>query len=335
MLTLTAPAKLNLSLSVAPPEPATAPKPGWHRIASWFVAIDLADEITIERLADGAPSRFDIAFAPDALAHGVVDWPLEKDLAVRAHALLERHAGRALPVSAVIRKRIPAGAGLGGGSSDAAAILLGLNALFDLRVGVEELRNLSVSLGSDVAFFLDDAPGKPRPALVTSFGDVIERVAPIPAEFVLILPPFSCATPAVYQAFDAYLPELEAKRDAVRRPDGGKPPQPKTANDSLIRARFEKMLIAGKLKSEHLFNDLFIPATRVEPRLGTLMTALAKGTREDVHLTGSGSGIFLVTQSGRGPALLDRVRRTLTTLAAAEDTPLSGVHCAATLVRTA
>src|SRR6185295_18407432 len=122
---------VNLALSVGPPLPAGDPRAGMHPIASWMHAIDLCDEVWITRLVTGA-SRLDIAWADDAPRPSPIDWPSEKDLAFRAHRLLEGDTGRALPAAIRIAKRIPVGGGLGGGSSDAAATLLALNDLFAL-----------------------------------------------------------------------------------------------------------------------------------------------------------------------------------------------------------
>jgi len=311
-------AKLNLSLSVAPPEPPDSPKPGWHRIASWFSAISLFDTLDIEPLAAGTTSRHTIAWAAHAPQTTPIDWPIDKDLAVRAHRLLEREAAKPLPIALTLTKSIPVASGLGGGSSDAAATLLALNQLFKLELSIDRLRALGATLGSDVPFFIDDEPQqdrtghpRPRPALITGFGETIERLPPIPAELILIIPPFPCATPAVYKAFDDFTREEAEKEARKLRPVGGKPKQPKTANDSLIRARHEKMLAAGHLKTDLLFNDLFIPGTRVEPRIGHLSTALSNGTRTTAHMTGSGSCLFLVPENGKADAVLDRARRTI------------------------
>ena len=115
-VTLACPAKLNLTLAVGPPR-----SDGMHPIASWMVVVRFADTLTLKEIE--GDSTFDIHFADDAPRHQEVDWPLEEDLAFRAHALLQREADRDLPVAVTIKKRIPAGAGLGGGSSDAAAVM--------------------------------------------------------------------------------------------------------------------------------------------------------------------------------------------------------------------
>src|SRR5262249_27127024 len=126
----------------------------------------------------------------------------EKDLAARAHSLLEREAGRPLPAVIRVIKRVPVGGGLGGGSSDAAAALLATNEAFGLALSLERLSTLSRELGSDVAYFLDDR-SPPRPAVVEGLGDRIRRLAPAAGELLLLIPPFGCPTGEVYRAFDA------------------------------------------------------------------------------------------------------------------------------------
>ena len=158
-LAITAYAKLNLALSVGPPVPPR----GYHPIASWFVCIGLSDTLRLTRLQPGSPSRHTIRWAPGAPRPTPIDWPVERDLAVRAHRLLEHHTGRPLPVDMTVDKRIPVGAGLGGGSSDAAAALRALNTLFSLGLPADQLRALASHLGSDIPFFIDEDPDPPPP----------------------------------------------------------------------------------------------------------------------------------------------------------------------------
>src|SRR5690606_29106189 len=132
-ITVRAHGKINLALAVAPPEPPQATRAGWHRIASWMAPIELAADVTVERLGEGEPA-LDVAWAPDAplRAGQQADWPREKDLTWRALKLLEAETGRSLPARITIRKRVPAAAGLGGGSSNAATALQLLDELFEL-----------------------------------------------------------------------------------------------------------------------------------------------------------------------------------------------------------
>src|SRR5215831_1553762 len=127
-------AKVNLCLSVGAPV-TEGPKAGFHPIASWMQAIDLYDEVTIRRLPAGAKeSEYTVRWADDAPCQTPIDWPLEKDLGVRAHRALEAPTGPGFAVSIDIAKRIPVGGGLGGGSSDAAAVLLGMPAIVAMEM---------------------------------------------------------------------------------------------------------------------------------------------------------------------------------------------------------
>lgn len=308
-LVIHAHAKINLTLAVGPPMPPR----GYHPICSWFACIDLADEVVLHRLAAGAASRFVVEWAEDAPRASPIDWPLEKDLAVRAHALLEQRVGRALPVEMRIRKRVPVGGGLGGGSSDAAAAMLGLNRVFGLGLTRDELVEIGMRLGSDIGFFVRALPepegteAHASSAQVSGFGEVIELVEGAAAgavrcprevahNLLLILPPFGCPTGAVYQTFD---------RDV--RGDWG---------PSRVRAVLNRAAHEGEVLAADLFNDLAIPACRAEPRLEALRERLnAAMPEERIHITGSGSTMFIWLGLRSGPdwkapgiALADRIR---------------------------
>lgn len=294
-----APAKLNLALAVGTP----APPKGYHPIASWFVATDLCDDVEIERCSPGTPSVHRVEWHADAPKATPIDWPIEKDLAVRAHRLLESATGRELPLKMTVRKRIPVGGGLGGGSSDAAAALVGINWAFGLGLRAEALRELSTRLGSDVAFFIDDdgAGSRPRPAIVTGFGERIERCAGVPRGWraVLLFPPFGCPTGAVYAAFDAR-PAPAFRDQAVR---------------GLVARAAD-----GGLDPRALFNDLAQPACDAAPALADVLKRLAPaggdagemGGASDigpVHVTGSGSTMFVLVGPDAGEAGVERVMR--------------------------
>lgn len=269
-------AKLNLTLAVGPPlGPEAGPKRGFHPIASWFAAVGLADDLELTPLRPGEPSRYVIEWADDAPRPSPIDWPIEKDLAVRAHRLLEARAGRPLPIAMTLRKRTPVGGGLGGGSSDAAGLIRGVNDLFALGLDEPAQHALAATLGSDIAFFLDtgvplDQP--PRPALVTGLGDELRRLERVPGWAVLILPPFGCPTGPVYRAFDAAVP-------------------PRFRVDEVF-ALAEAAIARGRLDGSALFNDLARPAEAVAPDLAPLRRRVAERLGTSVHVTGSGSTLF-------------------------------------------
>jgi 4-diphosphocytidyl-2-C-methyl-D-erythritol kinase len=220
------PAKVNLALSVGAQQPV-----GYHPINSWMAAVSLYDDLNIRPLESNEPSEFEIGWADDAPRPHVIDWPIEDDLTCRACQLLEHHVGRPLPVAVQLNKRIPAGAGLGGGSSDAATMLRAMNELFELGLEQDTLHWLArSSLGSDVPFFIDLDSSS---AIVTGFGEMLDPVAlNEPLHLALILPRLQTETRAVYERFDAQTgTAAEADEDAIRelawtRPARGWRPRP-------------------------------------------------------------------------------------------------------------
>ena len=252
-------AKINLGLRVGAPIDRGA-RAGMHPIVSWIHAIELADELRVER---AARTRHDIAWDSGE----PVSWDPRTDLVVRAHAALEARAGRALPAAITVRKSIPDGAGLGGGSSDAASVLTAIRACCGLEIGADELGAIGHTLGSDVPFFLDDE-SPPRPALVGGVGETIERLDRRDGALTLVVPGFGCATGAVYRAFD----ELGGASAAPAPID----PAP-----------------GGAIPWDALVNDLTDAARRVEPRLGGLIDDLGAALGLPVVTTGSGSALMV------------------------------------------
>lgn len=281
-VTIDCPAKLNLALGVDRPDPEDPL--GLHPITSWMVALSFADQLTVERFDDSGASSsesiFHLAFAADAPSPREIDWPLADDLAVRAHATVEQRVGRALPVRADLKKRIPTGAGLGGGSSDAAGMIVALDRLFELGLGPQDHHDLAASLGSDVHFALGALSGATS-AIVSGSGDRVEPApasATWPIHLVLVLPPFGCPTGPVYAAFDRLAQEniktdLNALRELVR---GFNP------------------------SKSQLFNDLIAAAAGVQPRLQSLLDELQRVLPLPVYVTGSGAACFMVADSSTG-----------------------------------
>ncbi len=277
-LWLRCPAKVNLALSVG-----RADAQGMHPLASWMVGVEYADELVLRRLDQG-PSRFEIRFDPGcpAVTGCRVDWPLETDLAFRAHRCLEEHAGQPLPVELKLTKCIPTGAGLGGGSSNAASTLVGLRRLFSLEVDAQTVLRLAGGLGSDVPFLVTAVLGRPS-ALVTGLGETVEpRVMHQALDLVLIFPPpgVTCPTNEVYRAFDRLFP---SPTHTDREP----------ADPSRVLALME----SSPLKSHLLFNDLAQPAYSVAPRLKQAHDLLERQLGVPVHVTGSGSTLFVLAPS--------------------------------------
>lgn len=177
-------AKVNLFLRVLARE-----GDGFHGIETLFCRISLADELAIERTAAG------VALECDASGLG----PADQNLAVRAAEQVLAATGRRFGVRIGLTKRIPVGAGLGGGSSDAAATLVAVNALAGNAIPRHELLQLAARLGSDVPFLVSGAPL----ALAWAHGDRMFRLPPLPAAPILLLTPTRpVATAAAYAWLD-------------------------------------------------------------------------------------------------------------------------------------
>ena len=188
-----APAKVNLFLHVTGRR-----ADGYHDIESLFALIDLCDAITLTVRDDGAIVR----------ANEVPGVPVAEDLAVRAARALQREADVDRGVTLVVDKRIPMGAGLGGGSSDAASVLLALNRLWGLGWTRDRLRALGGTLGADVPFFVAG-----ENAVARGIG---ERLAPVtlPTRWlVLARPPVHVATRDVFASPDLTRDTPSAKID--------------------------------------------------------------------------------------------------------------------------
>jgi 4-diphosphocytidyl-2-C-methyl-D-erythritol kinase len=179
---LWAPAKVNLSFQIKERRPD-----GFHEIETLMAPISLADRITIEKSEQTGGIHFS---CDDASLPGGED-----NLVVRAATLFRERTGISNGVTIALEKKIPHGAGLGGGSSDAASTLFALNKIFEAGLGEEELLELAAQLGSDVPFFIARSPAvcRGRGELVTPY--------PLKTEFSLLLlkPDFGVSTPWAYQ----------------------------------------------------------------------------------------------------------------------------------------
>ena len=250
-------AKLNLTLRVLGRR-----QDGYHEIDSIAAKITLYDELLFESRADGQ-----VRLACSGHDCG----PMEENLVLRAARLLQPAAGgRGADIH--LTKQIPPGTGLGGGSSDASATLEGLNRLWQLKMSSGRLSELAGQLGSDVPLFLNG------PAVrIRGRGERVDPVKVHPFVAVLCLPDISCNTAEVYGAYDAML-------------EGKHPPAAGAAAD-----------LSGQLDRPPsrwrgmLFNDLQSAAARVCPGLADLSARIASATGLPVHLTGSGSALFVLT----------------------------------------
>ncbi len=261
-MTLQAPAKLNLALSVGPPDGQ-----GMHPVCTWMVTVDLCDELTVTRLPADRLSRYAVIWHEQARRPSEIDWSMTRDLAVRAHLALERRSGRVLPVQMKLEKRIPVGGGLGGGSSDAAAMLRAVNQLYELDLCTDELCAIAAELGADVPFFVRGGS-----AIVEGFGERIDPQPPRELHAVIAFPDASCPTGRIYGAFDEHAPAACVVRDDA------------------VRA----LATTAQLAAEALFNDLADAAVRVEPVIGEHLGALGNLAERPAQVTGSGSSLFVL-----------------------------------------
>lgn len=182
-----APAKINLFLHITGRRPD-----GYHLLESLFVPIDWCDEVLLRE-----------ASVPGELRRiGAMAWPEHEDLGLRAAQALRSALAEAgafgpgpLPGADIeIRKHLPHGAGLGGGSSDAAAVMRGLLRLWDVEAPRRLLESVAISLGADVPFFLD-----PRPSWVGGIGEVRQPVALPGFGLLLLVPEVSVPTATIFQ----------------------------------------------------------------------------------------------------------------------------------------
>jgi 4-diphosphocytidyl-2-C-methyl-D-erythritol kinase len=245
-----APAKLNLFLHVTGRRPD-----GYHELETVFQLIDLQDTLHLRRREDGAIRR--IGALP-----GV---PPEADLVVRAARRLQADAGTSLGADIALDKAIPMGGGLGGGSSDAATVLLALNRLWELDWPAERLAHLGLALGADVPFFLFG-----RTAYARGVGERLEALDLPPSWFVVVAPPVAVPTAGIFAAEDLTRNTEPLKLSGLSR-DG-----------RVWRGR----------------NDLQPVVMRRFPAVAAALASLAGAARaaglepERVRMSGSGSCVF-------------------------------------------
>jgi 4-diphosphocytidyl-2-C-methyl-D-erythritol kinase len=262
-----APAKLNLFLHVVGRR-----RDGYHLLQSVFTLIDRCDRVRLRLRSDGVVNR----------VNDVPGVAPSEDLAVRAALLLQEASGATDGVDIELEKRIPMGGGLGGGSSDAATVLVALNRLWRTGFDREALAELGAGLGADVPFFVFG-----RSAWAEGIGDRLRPVEVPPRWYLVLTPPVSVPTRDVYTA-----PELTRNTEPLKMEDF-------SAQQPAYSA------------SEGFRNDLEAVVTARYPQVREHLEWLRK--HADARMTGSGGCVFAVFE-GREAAqqVLDRLPATMT-----------------------
>jgi 4-diphosphocytidyl-2-C-methyl-D-erythritol kinase len=279
-----APAKLNLGLRVVGRR-----TDGYHELESLFVPLELADEIEVRaEIALEGKIELRIEGSDQAVVGG------SANLAVRAAEAFVEAAGLPHGAHLRLRKRIPVGAGLGGGSSDAGAVLRALAGVFPGRVQAARLHGIALALGADVPFFLD-----PRPARITGIGEEIEPLGCFPPlDLLLATPGPPLATAEVFRAFD---------RDAgaALTPAGRGFTMPALA----ALGSGDRALLMQSLANGLLTNDLEPVARRLRPAIGEARERILAAGARAAGMSGSGPTVFGVFEdAGRAREALSEIR---------------------------
>lgn len=262
-LELHSPAKLNLFLHIIGRR-----SDGYHLLQSVFQLIDWCDIVTLKLIPQNEVRRIDPI-------PGLVP---EQDLVVRAANLLKDFCRIQTGVEIGLQKNIPMGAGLGGGSSDAATTLIGLNALWDLKLDKQTLRSLGLKLGADVPFFIFG-----KNAFVEGIGEQIQEVALETQDFLVIFPNQGIATASIFQ-------------------------DPKLTRDH-APITIDGFLASPQLKQS---NDCQAVAVRICPEVKQALDWISQAVPgSEPRMSGSGSSVFAVLDPKTDSAKLQNLLQTL------------------------
>jgi 4-diphosphocytidyl-2-C-methyl-D-erythritol kinase len=275
MTEILSPAKINLFLYVTGKR-----SDGYHELYSLMAPIDLCDRITLEFQGQGISVICDHPQVPED----------DTNLVCRAAffflaACEEQNLPRPFDgVKIVLQKKIPVGGGLGGGSSNAAMVLLALNERAGYPFPPDELKKMGARLGADVPFFIEDGP-----AFVSGIGERLKPCRDLP-EYWLVLcsPGVAASTVKVFKKLEFGL---------TFEPDY-------TMNTGSILLPLEQ----GLYGREKLHNDLEDPACRLYPEIGSTKKEMALLLQRNVYMSGSGSSLFaLYSDHGQAKAGFDRL----------------------------
>jgi 4-diphosphocytidyl-2-C-methyl-D-erythritol kinase len=262
-LTLRSPAKLNLFLHIVGRR-----ADGYHLLQSVFQLIDWCDEIHLKKISQNEVRR----------VHPIPGVPPEQDLVVRAAQLLKDFCKISAGVEISLIKEIPMGAGMGGGSSDAATTLIGLNHLWNLNLPKETLSTLGLKLGADVPFFIFG-----QNAFVEGIGEKIQEISLETRDFLVIFPNQGIPTASIFQ-------DPELTRDHAQ------------------------ITIDGFLASpwSNLSNDCQAVAMRICPEVKQALDWITQAIPGSTpRMSGSGSSVFTVLDSKTDIAKLENLLQNL------------------------
>lgn len=234
-----APAKINLFLHITGRR-----ADGYHLLQTAFQFVDLCDAIRVAPRGDSLIRR--LGEVP-----GVAP---EDDLVVRAARALQAHAGIGYGADITVDKRIPMGAGLGGGSSDAATVLWALNCVWDLGLDADVLAALGLRLGADVPVFVHG-----HAAWAEGVGEVLTPIDPPAPWYLMVVPPVEVSTAAVFR-------------------------------DPALTRSCEALTIGGFLSGDHALNVCEAVVRRRFPEVGEVLDWL--GVRVEARMSGTGSSVF-------------------------------------------
>lgn len=231
---------------------------GYHEVATVMQSISLADEVEIEQTGGG----FELLTEPEKAEVG----PLEKNTVYKAWSLLGEAVEEELPVTVRLNKKIPSGAGLGGASADAAAVLVGLNELFEVGLSIGELQGIGVRIGADVPFCISGG---------TVLGEGIgEILTPLPApphhELLIIKPESSAETARIYRSYDERPIRASATKSVVEALQAG-----------------DLEALAGSLS-----NDLSPTTRSIVPEVAEYEKELLKRGALGAGMSGTGTAVY-------------------------------------------
>jgi len=264
-------AKVNLYLSVINKRPDN-----YHNLNTLFERINLSDKIVLTSRADNLIKvSCNNSLVPSD----------ESNLCSKAARLLQDKTKAKMGLNIKIIKRIPVGAGLGGGSGNAAAVLLGLNKLWKLNLTKAKLAKIASGIGSDVAFFIYEAPF----ALGTSRGEkirILNKLNRIKLWHIVVVPKIHVSTPLIYSKFDEFSGLTRPAYDV------------KLLTSTLVKKTLS--LRSGGL----LFNSLETVTLKLYPEVKRLKDKLGALGLKNILMSGSGPAVFAVVSSKNKAQLL-------------------------------